>query len=199
MGSVTGSAQIINGYGVKLGLGIANQTWKHNVYDGNMDWNNNTGISARVFADFLNYSLFSFEGEIGFSQKGIKYDLPITTAENPDGTGMHYYINNRLSYFSAALMGKIKYEIGLFTPYLLLGPQFNYLAGKDVDSGFDGVYDKFDRSILGYTAGVGSVIKIQSIKFLVEYRFEQDFNSNYGLSSIDIKNYSHSFLIGLQF
>lgn len=190
-------AQLVNGYGIKLGMGITNHTWHYNSADFDFHWDNHSGISARVFADFLNFSNFNIEGEIGYLQKGARLDVFTTTVENPDPVKRK--LTNCLDYLSASLMGKTKYNLGMFTPYILLGPQFNYLAGKDVEFLLVGPYNHFKKSIFGYTAGTGTELKIMSLNFLVEYRFEKDLTSNYDLPVLDIKNYSHSVLIGVKF
>lgn len=197
--SVQSEAQIIKGYGVKLGMGISNSTWHYSSYNYDLTWDKNAGFSARLFADFFNYSIFSLEAEIGYSQKGIKDKIPITNITHPDGTGEFIDINNRLSYISAALMGKAQYKIGIFSPYAIIGPQLNYLADKKVDQRFEIVYNNFNKQILGFSAGIGSGISIQGLNLILEYRYEKDFSNNYKSSGIEIKNYSHSFLVGFQF
>ncbi|MGE5410639.1 MAG: outer membrane beta-barrel protein [Clostridiales bacterium] len=195
--STAANAQLLNGYGIKLGMGITNHTWKFASEDFEINWDYNTGMSIRAFADFLDDSNYNIEGEIGYSQKGVKDEYFNMTVENPDPTAHKYA--NRLNYVSAAIMGKMKCNIGIFTPYLLLGPQFNYLVSKDVLPMLDVVYNRFKKNIWGYTAGAGSVIRIQNLNLLLEYRFERDFNNNMDVFPIDIKNYSHSVLMGIQF
>lgn len=190
------NAQVLSGYGIKLGLGITNSTWGYEASDWEQNWDNKAGLSLRAFADFLDYSYFNLEGEAGFSQKGVKGSVEIITAENPDG--FHRSMNNRLNYLSASLMGKLKYKKDIFTPYLLAGPQFNFLAGYDVDPIFKATYDRFEKSLWGFTVGMGSVFKIEGTNLLLEYRFERDFTNNLQFYEFYVKNYSHSFLIGVQ-
>lgn len=196
--SSAAKAQLLNGYGIKLGMGFTNHTWHYIPVDFDLDWENNTGMSARVFADFLDLSNFNIEGEIGYSQKGASLEVFTTGPESPNIVIQK--LTNPLHYISAALMGKAKYNLGIFNPYLLLGPQFNYLVGKDQEKKFAGPYHHFKKSVLGYTAGAGSELNILSMNLLVEYRFEKDLtNNNYNLSTIDIRNYSHSVLLGVKF
>lgn len=195
--SSAAKAQLLNGYGFKLGMGITNHTWHFNSADFDFHWDNNTGISARAFADFLDFSYFNIEGEIGYSQKGVSDEVNTSTVENPDPVIRK--LTSRLDYISAAIMGKAKYNLGMFTPYILLGPQFNYLVGKDVEYFLVGPYNHFKKSIFGYTAGAGTEFKVMSVNFLAEYRFEMDLTNNYDLPALDIKNYSHSVLIGVKF
>ncbi|MGE5432952.1 MAG: outer membrane beta-barrel protein [Syntrophomonadaceae bacterium] len=215
------NAQIINEYGIKSGMAYASHTWGYLNFDTQTNPNFLTGISARAFADFLNTSYFNIEAEIGFSQKGANlnyYNLLPRPLPNGDvdfpPTDEFTTTQNRLNYVNVSLMGKIKYEFGIFAPYLLLGPQFNYLVGKDIgQNGYetmdfrngkghlifpiDPIYNRLYKDIWGFSTGLGSVIKLLRINLLVEYRFEKDITYNYNESPI-FRNYSHSFLIGVQ-
>ena len=45
-------SQTIDAYGIKLGIGLSNHSWKYNASPGfNLNWGNNYGITARVFVD----------------------------------------------------------------------------------------------------------------------------------------------------
>lgn len=191
------NAQFINSYGIKLGMGITNHTWQSKSFDFDFGWDNNTGISARAFADFLNFSYFNIEGEIGYSQKGARQELFTVGIGRPETKVRD--IETRLHYMSAALMVKGKFNSGIFTPYLIAGPQLNYLVGKDGDKLLYKVYDKFKNTVWGYTAGAGSEINFMNLNFLLEYRFEKDIdNNNSTIGGWIIKNYSHSVLVGIQ-
>ena len=191
--------QSIDGYGVKIGWGFTNHSWEYNPSTyGKLDWESNSGITARAFADISFLSFLNMEGEIGYAQKGAKYKIAITTISQPDGTGEYRNINNRLDYFSISLMGKVKYNLELFTPYIILGPEYNYLLSKQIAQGFEVVYDKFKKNIFGFSAGIGSEIKLLPVNIIVEYRYSKDLTNNYNSSTIDIKNYSHTFLMGVE-
>lgn len=191
-------SQTIDAYGIKLGIGLSNHSWKYNASPGfNLNWGNNYGITARVFVDISFLSFLNVEGEIGYVPKGTKDKIPITTASQPDGTGEYININNRLNYLSISLLAKYKYHLELFTPYIILGPEYNYLLSKQIDQGFEIVYDKFRKNLWGFTVGVGSEIKLMPFNLLIEYRYSRDLTNNYELSTIDIKSYSHTFLIGV--
>lgn len=193
------NAQILNSYGIKLGMGMTNQTWEYSSFNLHPKWESITGVSARVFADVSANKYLNIEGEAGFIQKGMKYNIPLTDVTNPDFNGQYRMVYNHLNYLTASVMLKAKYDAGMFTPYILMGPQFSYLAGSKVDKGFAVVYDNLKKSNFGYTAGLGALINFKGLNFLVEYRYEGDFASTYKLSNIDIKNQAHSFMIGMQF
>ena len=195
--AVSTEAQFISNYGIKLGVGISNQSWNYKE-TGELKWDNKTGISPRIFADFFNISFFQLEGEMGYLRKGFQTDLQITTTQNPEGTGDIKRLNNGLDYFTISISGKLKYELKYFIPFIIAGPQLNILVNKDVEKGFEVVFDKFKKSNVGMTIGAGMEVKnILPGAILLEYRYETDFSNNYDSPNIDIKNYSHVFFIGI--
>lgn len=209
------NAQIVNGYGVKIGLTSSSHTWKFSASDTYTNPNYYNGFSIRAFADLLNSSFFNIEAETGISQKGAKLNYQIWILDPYfKTTGVYKTTNNRLNYINASLMGKVKYEMKTFTPYLLLGPQFNYLVGKEIGNGYEVIhsrtwggfsqfpfkdeYDVLNKNIWGFTAGLGSEFNVYTISFLVEYRYEMDFTNNNYYSTLQIRNYSHSLLAGVR-
>lgn len=193
------NAQIISSYGLKLGVGISNQSWYYQSDLLNMDWKDKIGITARIFADFLSISFFQVEGEIGYLRKGFKDKVPITTASQPDGTGEYISENNSLDYLTISALAKFKYDLEIFSPYIVVGPQLNLLLNRNVEQGWKDVFDKFKDTNIGLSVGVGSELKtILPITILVEYRYERDFLDNYDVPNIDIKNYSHVILLGVK-
>ena len=96
-------------------------------------------------------------------------------------------------------MDKKKKAGGLFSPYLIVGPQFNLLLNKNIQKGWGIVFDKFKKNNIGLSVGAGFELKnIFPIPILVEYRYERDFINNYDSPNINIKNYSHVILFGIK-
>ncbi len=190
--------QIINNYGVKFGIGISNHSWQYEEgYELNFD--NKIGISPRIYADFFNYQFFQIQGEIGFLRKGFSEQIPITTMMQPDGTGEFINTDIGLDYLLLTTLVKIKYEIGIFSPYIILGPQIDFLINKKVEKGWELIYDRFSNANIDFSIGVGNEIKnILPISILFEYRYERDFMDNYDHPNVNIKNYSHVILIGIK-
>lgn len=193
------NAQIISSYGLKLGVGISNQSWDYYQADINLDFYNKIGISPRIFADFFNLSFFQLEGEIGYLQKGFEEKVLIATDSPVDGTGEFITGNNRLNYLSFSTLAKFKYENEIFSPYILVGPQLNLLLNKNIEKGLEVVFDRFKENNVGISIGAGTEIKnILPISILIEYRYERDFIDNYDSPNVDIKNYSHIILLGVK-
>lgn len=191
-------AQIISDYGLKFGVGISNLSWVYEP-DFNLELDNKLGFSPRIFADFFNFSFIQLEGEIGYLRKGFEEKIPITTITQPDGTGKFITTNIALDYLSISALVKLKYELVMFSPYIIVGPQLNFLLNKNIEKGWEVVFDKFKENNIGISIGAGSEIKnILPVSILLEYRYERDFIDNFDSPNINIKNYSHVILLGVK-
>lgn len=193
------SGQIVSGIGIKTGIGSSNHSWDYS--DGfELKLDDKTGFSSRVFADFFNFKFFCVEGEIGYLRKGFTDKIPFTTTLQPDGTGEYITFNISLDYLNFSTLAKFKYETKYVTPYILAGPQINILVNKDVHDAWKVIYDKFKTTNIDFSVGAGAEFNLKlPLSLLLEYRFEKDFGNNYDAPYIDIKNYSHVFLIGVKF
>lgn len=192
-------AQIFSGYGVKAGIGFSNHSWDYST-GSKLNFDYKTGFSPRLYADFLDLRLFKTQVEIGYIRKGFTFKVPVTSAANPDGTGEFLANNGNLDYLLISALAKLKFDVKLFTPYIIAGPQLNLLLNKSADDGWKVVYEKLNKSNIDISLGAGTEIKLLlPVSFLVEYRYERDLKDNHDSPDIDIKNYSHVILIGIKF
>jgi opacity protein-like surface antigen len=195
--SINSTAQIKFDYGFKLGAGISNQSWDYQA-DVDLDFDNKIGISPRAFVNFLELPFFQMQAELGYLQKGFEDKVPVTTAAQPQGTGNFITVNNRLNYFLFSILAKFQYETAILSPYIIAGPQLNILLSKDIEKGWENVFDKFVETNIDLSIGVGAELKnLLPITILLEYRYERDFIDNFDSPTITIKNYSHVFLLGI--
>jgi opacity protein-like surface antigen len=86
----------------------------------------------------------------------------------------------------------------MFTPYLLLGPQYNYLLSKNVDKDFQIAFDNYNKNSLGITTGAGTEIITGIFNLVIEYRYERDL-TNPSSTGFKMRNYSHNILAGIIF
>lgn len=196
--TINNNCQIISGYGVKLGAGISNQFWDYEIVGSYMDYDSKMAVSPRLFADFFNISFLQLEGEIGYLRKGFTEKLPVTTMIQPYGTGEFITTDVSLDYLSISALAKLKYEAGMISPYLILGPQLDILFNKST-LGWDVIFDKFSNANICMSIGGGVELNnILSIPLILEYRYERDLMDNYDSPNIDILNYSHVILLGIR-
>lgn len=185
----TANAQLISQYGVFGGVTSAEHT-----YDGHSAFEHNqvrrVGWHAGVFAEWLNDPYVSLVSQIWYAEKGAGLELLNTSYENPLGDGTTTTFCTRISYFSFGLLGKGKLPIGVFTPYLLAGPRFDYLVDYERKAALSPIYKDFTETTYGLTVGFGVERYLQKrATILVEFRYHLDLADSYEVSN-DLMTYT---------
>ena len=126
IGSIS-QAQILRGYGIKIGTTISNQNYDYSSSSGlsalSFDSESRVGLNIGVFAEFLNLPFISIVTEANYIQKGMKKEIPITTTTQPDGTGEFITWKTSVDYINLSAFGKLRFNIRDFSPYVLIGPK----------------------------------------------------------------------------
>lgn len=189
-------AQLRRSYGIKIGAVGANETWS----DITGDWNTKSrwGFTADAYAEIPLSRFLSAQGEIQYTQKGMSLSVPVTTASQPDGSGQYYTISPRIDYISIPLLAKLRIPLIPITPYILVGPRFDFLILKKAD-GLDPVVDNFDNMDYGLTVGAG--VELDSLLpfgLLAEFRYNPNAYDSYESGSQRVRNRSLDFLVGIR-
>ncbi len=184
-------------YGVKLGIVGANETWTM-ISSADLGTSTRWGFTAEVFAEIPLFRYLSAVGEIQYTQKGMRYSAPVTTISQPDGTGEYYTMRPRIDYISVPMLARLRIPLHAVTPYLLVGPRFDFLISSRAD-GLDAVVSRFDRMDYGLTLGAG--VELDSIfpfGLLAEFRYNPNVYDSYESSYLSVRNRSLDFLIGVR-
>ena len=193
-------AQLVNGYGIKIGGTIANQNWEKKNAFADFNPDHRLGINAGVYTEFLNLPLFGIISELNYTQKGMKLELPLTTFDDPDGSsGKTKSIFNRIDYLSFAIEGKFKFNMSLLRPYIFVGPRVDIYLNKKVEKSLDVIYNDLENQIYGLSLGIGSELNNKlPVNLLVELQYNYDFTLAYESGLYEIKNKSLDFKIGIK-
>ena len=206
----TGMGQPIKRFGGKIG--VTSATWKWNLAGkriGGID--RRVGLDVGAFAEWINIPVVSLLSEVHFIQKGMREDIPFTTAQFPDGTGQFSRTNIRDDYLSIALMPKFRFATELGEAYAIAGVRFDISIGNrvsiEVDApyqstsalmaqGYQSLVDRFRTIQFGGTFGVGA----QSSALLpftvgVEFRYSPNLQPALDEQLMDISNTSFEFLV----
>lgn len=190
-------SQLVRSYGIKLGAVSANQTWDYTSAP-DLTTSYRWGITGGVYLEFLDIPLLSLVGEIQYTQKGMTFSAPVTTALQPNGTGQFISLSPRVDYLSIPILAKLRLKSPFFTPYLIAGPRVDLLVYKKGD-GFDPVIDQFKSTDVGGTVGVGSEFNTPlAIGILAEIRYNASFRDSFKNEFLSVRNHSFDFLLGLR-
>ena len=191
-------AGLIKSGGVKIALSTAGQSYELFAVPG-IESDRRFGLAAGVFLEWFDLPLLSVITQVEYAQRGMSQDFNVTdTSGATIGT---LKIGNRLDYISIPIMAKARIDLGGVTPYALAGIRFDYLLGYSSDRGaFNELYDAFDKSIMGGTAGAGIELKeLLPVGVLAEVRYNFDLTDSYKTDLARVSNNSLDFWVGITF
>jgi len=189
-------AQIINNYGVKLG--IISSDLSYNNFPTTLETERKLGFIGGAFVEWFNYPIFSMITQIEYAQKGSSYEIVVTGENDPTPIGIKTY-NNNLYYISLPVYVKAKITMSSLIPYVFAGARADFLLGYSTE--FDSlIFSKFKNTAFGGVLGFGiePLLDIPLNPFL-EFRYDFDFTNSYDENGMTIKNNAFDILIGVSF
>ncbi|MEG8948121.1 outer membrane beta-barrel protein [Rosettibacter firmus] len=147
------SAQSVTNYGIKIGvtfskavdIDIKNYYW--NLYR-----NARIGSNYGFFAQIFKTDNISFVAEMGYKQIGAEDKIPVTTSENPDGTGEFITLDHAYDFLVFQISFQPEYEMQAVKFYGIFAPTFNYMIGNRDQLIMNRYVKKF---LIGYNLGIG--------------------------------------------
>ena len=203
LASPPASAQELRGWGIKGGVAAAYQTFQYvsgttvPAIPRTVNW----GLTAGVFAEFLNGGVVNFIVEGAYVQKGRKVtyeEIARSSAESgylssgPEGTRV------QLGYLTAAISFKVRMRVRGSTPFFYLGPRFDFLVSRS--SGTPPVLDHFKKTDIGVNLGIGMEFSSRRHPALsIEMRWSPGFSRVFANDIVGIKNDAAEFLVAVWF
>ena len=187
--------KLIEGYGFKSGISIANQDFTF-TEDLHFDTKNRTGFDIGVYIEWFSVPFFGVLTEVHYIQKGM-IDEIMGIDEYGNETGTIRY-DNRVDYLTFPFLVRILFENKYMSPYLLIGPRFDFLLGYDSQHGV--LYDEFKKVDIGGDIGIGVEINsTEPLTVLIEGRYSSDFTDACKTDYLRVKNKVFEILVGLEF
>ena len=144
------------------------------------------GFNACAFAEFFSNDYLRWVTEIEYNNKGCH-----------DKTYGDY--KNKLTYLCWNNYLKIRSEYYIGIPYLLLGPNLEYLLSENIQS--PGVTSSFHLLYVSASFGAGwEFIVFSSLKPMAEIYYNPDIKINaYKQNDLEIKNKAWELRVGLKY
>lgn len=193
--SSVADARVLEGYGVKTGVVIAEQDFDC-AEDFDFDTKNRTGSDIGVYLEWLDIPYFGLLTEVHYVQKGMVEENPRKDEFGHPMSPVRH--SNRVDYISIPILAKVTLRTGRVRPYFVLGPRVDFLLGYESRILKD-IYDGFEDTNLGGTIGIGVERKTKSLNMLFELRYSPDFSNAYKTDLLKVKNNSFEILFGLGF
>jgi hypothetical protein len=193
--SSVADARVLEGYGVKTGVVIAEQDFDY-AEDFGFDTKNRAGLDVGVYLEWLDIPSFGLLTEAHYVQKGMVNENPRTDEFGHPMSPVRH--SNRVDYLSIPILAKVTFRAGRVRPYVLLGPRIDFLLGYESRI-LKAIYDGFEGTNLGGTVGLGIERKTKRLKVLLELRYSPDFTDAFEKDGLKVKNNSFDILFGLGF
>ena len=189
-------------YGIKGGITSSTEDWQFvPKFASSGTVQNHDGLNIGIFGEYSGDKYIAVIAELNYRQKGANIFFDYTGRDTSGTIVVPKNIQHRVSYLNISLLGKAKYTIGFFTPYLLAGLKTDYqLSNKfdDVDLGF--IATESTSQIWGAVLGGGFEVKdILPVVLLAEVRYEFDFNKQYTDDYFQFKMNTLEFRLGIKF
>ena len=196
------NAQLINSYGFKGGLCIANQDFDYVDAVHEFDMKTRYGLDTGFFIELLNNEGFNLLVETHYVQKGHIFELTVIHEEffGPDAYSNEEF-QSRVDYLTFDVLCKFSVNHENVTSYLFAGPRFDILLDYDSEEHlFDVIYDKLEPIDYGLDIGFGFEFQIiQKTTSLIELRYSPTITTSYEGEYYTIKNTSFEILTGIKF
>jgi hypothetical protein len=191
-------AHPIQGYGLKLGIGITNLDHEVKTIGFEYDNDNRIGLVIGAFVEWFGIAGLSAVTEARYFQKGMTWEVVEKNEYNQDiGTNT---LSNRLDYLSVSALGKYTFNMPVVKPYLLAGPRLDFFLGYNAEEGWDIVFDEFEAVEYGADFGLGTELHIVNLPLmLAEFRYNLYFGKAYETDSAESTNRSFEILLGIKF
>jgi len=195
------NARLINSYGVKGGLVVANQDFKHKDTANYLDTKNHYGMRIGTFLEIFPNSITNLLIEASYIQKGMKPVISNIYVEETFNSSDDTDFSYRVDYLSLPALIKYSFSLTKPSPYIILGPRVDIFLGyKSKHYLFDSIYEDFKSIDFGGAIGLGYEFNhFLSQTFLLEIRFSPTFTNSYKTDLLKVKNRSFEFLTGIKF
>lgn len=188
-------AQVFKSIGVKGGTSIANQVWVNGSHiplssgvlvdtDFNKDEKKNkVGFYGAFSLEFFNSKIFSFVTDIGYCEKGARYDFNYfdiipkpKPSSPPDLKLIHAQFTSSSIFFQVEPLLKSRIGIKSFIFYSLIGLRADYLYSVHGNDDYARIRTFGKKFIRGKTIGLGVEYKINKFGINAELKFQNDFD-----------------------
>jgi hypothetical protein len=165
------SAQLISNYGIKVGVLSSKPV---EVKREELFQDSRVSGTFGLFAQFLNFRYCRFEFEAGYKQEGAENKVPVTTIENPDGSGDYVTFDHAYDFISLNLSFQPKLENEDICLYGIVAASLNIMTkNRDMLSYGQNV----DKYVPGYNYGLGfSPKNFLNGKIFVEMKYGSSFS-----------------------
>ena len=193
-------AQTPASYGMKVGVSVANQSWKYTNLDYTLDTEPDGGLAAAFFVEVFKGEHFSFQLDLAYLEKGSTTTTESITINHLDNNSLEVnegdVKTSDFSYISISALARYRFDLEHLIPYFLLGPRLDFLVNYVSDSEYP-LGDQ-NGTILGLTLGTGLEYQLKQFQLFAEIQFQPDLSPVTNEEPLLINNNALSLTIGIR-
>jgi len=194
------NAQLLRSLGAKVAVTSASQKfdYAYSPFPGfRQDKKRRTGVNAAIFAEWLNTPFISIVTQLEYAQRG--FTETIAPVASSPGIAVMDTRDNRVDYLSLPILLKASLSLGVFSPYVIVGPRLDkYLGYHDNFIVPNSINEEFTKTLWGGSAGIGLELRtLLPVSLSIEFRYNADFADSYKDYLLRVRNDAYDFWLGV--
>ena len=150
-----------------------------------------------IYLRFLDFSFINFESEFNYLQRGGQEKLPISTPEQPQGTGEEILYSVQFDYLQLQLNLRPNYPLKKYSVFGIIGISVNYLLG--VKNSVIPI-ENFKDFTFSYSIGLGFELQVfTKNSLLIEFTMNSDISNIYTDLDTEFMFKTYSIRLGIGF
>jgi hypothetical protein len=170
------SGQVLQSIGIRNGVSISNQDWLLKSSNIQLPTDPYYGVYTGLTMDFLQSKYFNITTDIGYVRKGHIQKFENSTEDMPEGDGTYSNRGTAFDFLTFSPLLRVKYEMKQWTPYALFGFRLDYMLSYTSDLNLQDIENDFNKTIWGWTSGIGLEYRVRTFGYTIEVQNHQDFS-----------------------
>jgi len=187
-------------FGLKGGVGLANQSYRITAIDQELDTKAVTGPTLSLFVEAFKSQHFSVQLDVGFAAKGSTTTTQSVTVNHLDNDRITINegeaTRSDFTYLSVVSLARYRWDLEPLCPYLLLGPRVDFLLRYRTQSEYP--LEQQSQTLLGLSAGAGLEYKLQNLGLFAELQYLPDLSPVTHEEPLQINNNMLSLCLGIR-
>jgi hypothetical protein len=187
-------------FGLKGGIGLANQSYRITPIDYELETNPLPGPVIALFTESFKGRHFSFQFDVAYASKGHSTTTKSVTVDHLDNDRITVNKGNaaksRFHYLSLVPLARYRFDLERLTPYFILGPRVDFLLNYGTESEYP--LESQNHTLVGLSAGGGVEFPMGNLGLFAELQFLPDLSPVSNKEPLLINNNMLSLSLGIR-
>jgi hypothetical protein len=199
--TLTLNGQFVKSAGLKAGISMANQSHRIDIIDYTIETELIAGPVVTLFSEFYRGKHLGLQADLSYVARGSKTSVESVTVNHLKNDLITVNEGepkvSRFNYISLSPVVRYRIRGAAVTPYLLLGPRFDYLIKYETESEYP--LEEQNSFILGLSGGAGVELSMGKLGLMAELQYQPDLSPVTNQDPLLINNNCLLFSVGINF